>query len=154
MMTMTNYSDDASYKGIHLFNESSLSLPLEPPTLKHIPSLLEKHEACQFKWVELVFVGKEAIVEINKKHLSRNYVTDIISFRYDEDTSNNAIEGTLYCCAPRIQEQAIEVAQTPKQEFARIIIHGLLHLVGYEDQSPDEKETMTQKENFYLSKLG
>lgn len=100
--------------------------------------------------LELVYVTEENIIKINREFLDRAYVTDIISFRYDEDKTNAAIEGTLYCCAPRIQEQSEEFAESEEQEFKRIFIHGLLHLIGYEDGSKEQKKKMTSLENKYL----
>ncbi len=103
--------------------------------------------------VEVVYVDEEGIIEINKKYLQRDYVTDIISFNYDEDEGKKNIEGTLYCCAPRIYEQSTEIGEKPETEFFRILIHGLLHLVGYDDQSDEERANMRTKENFYLRKI-
>jgi rRNA maturation RNase YbeY len=94
-------------------------------------------------------VDEDEIVRINKEHLDRDYVTDIITFRYDESDAD-AIEGTMFCCAPRIAEQAEEFNESRKREFLRIYIHGLLHLIGYEDKSDQQKKEMTAKEETYL----
>src|SRR5680860_226932 len=105
-MTENNFSSHNTYHGLHLFNESDRDLPLHKADLEMLSSVIEQEENCTFLFVEVVFVDEEGIIAINKEHLKRDYVTDIISFRYDEDTSNAAIEGTLYCCAPCIAEQA------------------------------------------------
>ncbi len=97
----------------------------------------------------MVYVDEEEINRLNKEHLDRDYVTDIITFRYD-DSDNSAIEGTMFCCAPRIMEQADELGEPVEREFRRIYIHGLLHLAGYDDESNDQKKLMTAKENAYL----
>ncbi|HBQ58395.1 MAG TPA: rRNA maturation RNase YbeY, partial [Balneolaceae bacterium] len=113
---------------------------------------MEQHESAKFELVELVYVSEDEIVRINKEHLDRDYVTDIISFRYDDDEDsgdNTAIEGTLFCCAPRIKEQAEDFGETADREFKRILIHGLLHLIGYDDRSEAEKKRMTELENTY-----
>jgi len=115
-------------------------------------SLVSEKEKRSFEFVEVVFVNENEIISVNKKFLDRDYVTDIISFHYTEE-ENASIEGTLYCCAPRIQEQADELNQPHKTEFFRIFIHGLLHLIGYEDQTPEEKLEMRNKEDFYLNLL-
>jgi len=84
-------------------------------------------------------------------------VTDIISFRLDDENDDNnsdqSIEGTLYCCAPRIAEQSAEFDADTKTEFLRVIVHGLLHLTGYDDQTESDKEKMTSLENHYLQSL-
>jgi rRNA maturation RNase YbeY len=99
-------------------------------------------------------VDEDEIVRINKDHLDRDYVTDIITFRYDEPEDKEQIEGTMFCCAPRITEQAKEFNESPKREFLRIYIHGLLHLIGYEDKSDEQKKLMTGKENTYMDLAG
>ncbi len=138
---------------IQLFNETESDIPVSLKRLKETVSLLQQKEECRFSLLEVVFVGEQRIVDINKEHLDRDYVTDIISFRYDEDASNQSIEGTLFCCAPRIYEQSIELNEDPDKEFLRIVIHGLLHLAGYEDSSESKKSEMTKKEDYYLDLL-
>lgn len=142
---------------LQFFNESDTEVPLSQADASRILALVEQHEAVTFEMVELVYVDEAEIVRINKEHLDRDYVTDIISFRYDDGEAaddNSAIEGTLFCCAPRIAEQANEFGEPIEQEFQRIFIHGLLHLVGYDDSSKDEKQRMTDLENKYLSLSG
>lgn len=137
---------------IQIFNQTNLSPPLEQALCQAIANQLSENEECSFNFVEVVFVDEEKIVQINKEHLNRDYVTDIITFRYDDDDTNQDIEGTMFCCAPRIIEQAQEFNESTEREFLRIYIHGLLHLAGYDDKSTGEKEKMTKKEDFYLSR--
>ncbi|MGM0545149.1 MAG: rRNA maturation RNase YbeY [Bacteroidota bacterium] len=135
---------------IQLFNQTELSIPFSESYCRNVAQMIAKNEGCSFSFVEVVYVDENEIVRINKEHLDRDYVTDIITFRYDEPDTPNDIEGTLFCCAPRIIEQADEFNESPKREFLRIFIHGLLHLVGYDDQSHNQKAQMTAKENTYL----
>lgn len=135
---------------IQVFNETDMDIPLSTSTFETVLSSLSKSEDCSFQFVEVVYVDEEEIVRINKEHLERNYVTDIITFRYDDSADNSAIEGTLFCCAPRIREQTKEFNESPKKEFLRIYIHGLLHLAGYEDKTDEQKQQMTAREDFYL----
>lgn len=138
---------------IQLFNEASLDIPIDLPVVQKMVSLLSKHESCEFSFLEIVIVDEEEILRLNKEHLDRNYITDTISFRYDEKHSRNDIEGTIFICAPRVYEQSIEYNQDDETEFRRILIHGLLHLCGYEDQTDKQKKQMTERENFYLHKI-
>lgn len=135
---------------IQLYNESAVSIPLTADDIVQAVQLVTKEEHCSFNLLEVVYLDEAGIVDINKKHLGRTYVTDTISFRYDDDPSNNQIEGTLFCCAPRIYEQAKELGEKASDEFMRIVIHGLLHLIGYEDRSADDKAEMSRKEDHYL----
>lgn len=135
---------------IHIFNQTDLEIPLKESSYNNITSLIADREQCSFNFIEVVYVDEDEIVRINKEHLDRDYITDIISFRYDEDDEHKDIEGTLFCCAPRILEQAEEYGESPEREFLRIFIHGLLHLKGYDDQSIQQKKNMTAKEDTYL----
>ena len=136
---------------LQLFNTSGLDLPFEESEAAFLLDAICHHQSCQYSFVELVYVDEAEILRINKEFLERDYITDIISFRYDEDDSNTEVEGTLYCCAQRIQEQAKEYSDSIRQEFLRVIIHGLIHLIGYDDQTPEEKAEMTRLENHFLS---
>lgn len=136
---------------LQVYNETSTSLPLEISTVQDVTASIAQEENCFFRLIEIVFVDEEEIIRINQQHLGRDYITDIITFRYDESDSNEAIEGTLFCCAPRISEQARELDEPQEREFLRIVIHGLLHLAGYEDQSETQKQQMTSRENHYLT---
>lgn len=138
---------------IQLFNKTDADLPLNKEDISSIVELVAAEEGCHFSLLEVVYVDDEEIVRINREHLQRNYVTDIITFRYDEDSSNKNIEGTLFCCTPRIYEQASELNEDAGQEFKRILVHGLLHLCDYDDSSPQEKKQMTDREDFFLEKL-
>lgn len=125
-------------------------VPVEKKVLENVLQEIGREHAAEFASIELVFVDENEIVDINRKHLDRDYITDIISFRYDERDDLNAIEGTLYCCAPRIREQSREFDSPITQEFYRIFIHGLLHLTGFSDQTEEQQATMKQLENHYL----
>lgn len=138
---------------IQLFNQTEADLPLNKEDITSLVELVAVEESCHLSLLEVVYVDEEEIVHINREHLQRDYVTDIITFRYDEDNANKNIEGTLFCCAPRIYEQASELNEDAGQEFKRILVHGLLHLCGYDDSSPEEKKQMSDRENFYLEKL-
>jgi len=136
---------------IHLFNQSTAELPISEKHIRNIVQKLSQREGCSFRLLEIVFVDEEEIVRINKEYLNHNYITDIITFRYDENEQYENIEGTLYCCASRIKGQAHEFDTSESSEFNRVVIHGLLHLIGYEDQSEKTQQQMTEKEDLYLS---
>ena len=154
MMTKFPEPDiDSSSPKLEIFNPSGYALPIQESDAQKLFELVEKGESVQFNSVEIVFTDESGIIEINSEYLKRDYVTDIISFRLDDDDSNQAIEGTLYCCAPRIAEQSGEFDSDPESEFLRIIVHGLLHLIGYDDQTDSDKSAMTLLEDKYLQSL-
>lgn len=133
------------------YNESGLDLPFEKARAAEITNEVLGSEKRDWNLIEIVFVDDDEILRINKEHLQHDYITDIITFPYHEDAE--PVEGTLFCCAPQLFRQAEEIGTVPGTEFARILIHGLLHLCGYDDKSSAEKQLMTEKENYYLSKL-
>lgn len=153
MTTFPDLSSPGDLPKLEIFNPSEFSLPFNQALIPSLVRHIETGEKIHFFQIEIVFTGEEDITAINKKYLGHDYVTDIISFRYDEDSDNQQIEGTLYCCAPRISEQSKELNIPKEKEFLRIIAHGLLHLAGYDDASGEEKTKMTQLEDYYLTKI-
>lgn len=146
----SDHSEQAAYDSIQLFNTTHTGLPIGQSQLQRLAHITGEFRKVAFNMVEVVYVDADTIVEINQAYLGRDYVTDIITFRLDEGDLM-AIEGTIYCCVPRIVEQASELGQDTLTEFARIAVHGFLHLSGMDDQDPDSKLAMTQAEDEILT---
>ena len=100
--------------------------------------------------VVLIFCSDEYLLEINKKHLNHNYYTDIITFDYCVE---NIVSGDLYISIDRVKENAKTFNDSFINELSRVVIHGVLHLCGYNDKTESEKKIMTQKENQYINLL-
>ncbi len=140
-------------------NESGYDIPITQAAVSEFCTLVSRNEGCKFGLIEVVFVDENAILDINREYLSHDYVTDIITFPY-QDTPNPGVsvserdaqplEGTLFCCAQRIAEQASDLGEVTENEFRRVLIHGLLHLTGYKDKTDAERMSMRERENFYL----
>jgi len=143
--------EDVDSLVIQLFNTTTAVLPIHEQDAETLLHLVADQTGVAFESVELVFVDAESIVDINQRFLQRDFVTDIISFRLDEQ-DDQAIEGILYCCVSRLLEQAVEYQVSERHEFGRIVLHGLLHLAGYNDTSVEEKATMTQLEDQLLTR--
>ncbi|RNC85470.1 MAG: rRNA maturation RNase YbeY [Balneola sp.] len=135
---------------LQLFNEHDFALPFSEIEAEKLLEIISKDQKVTFSFVEVAYVDEKEIIKVNQEFLSKDYVTDIISFRYDEDETNQSIEGTLYCCAPRIEEQTSEFGESTKREFLRVLVHGLIHLIGFDDQTETEKAEMTRLEDKYL----
>lgn len=145
---MTKNPDIRSFD---LFNESGTNIPLSKETAEKITKDVFNCESKEWKSVEVVYVDEQSIIELNKKHLQKGYITDIITFHYhDED---KPVEASLFCCAQRIKEQAIEFGSEEQTEFYRVLTHGILHLCGYDDSTDEEKNLMRAKENKYLKQI-
>lgn len=137
-------------------NETSLTLKTSKSELARLINYIEQEENVTFSAVEYAFVDEDSIIEINKEFLNKDYVTDIITFRLDDNSEEdkyNAIEGSICICLVRVIEQAKEFEATEKQELLRVCAHGLLHLSGYEDTNEEQKKMMREKENYYLKKM-
>lgn len=137
---------------VGIYNETSLFVPLDQHTARQVLDNIKSGEHKDFAQIEVVYVTEEEIVRINREHLGKNYVTDIITFPYHESPSD-PVEGTLFCCAHRIYEQSRDYEENDKTEFLRIFIHGVLHLCGYNDATDHEKSVMREKEDYYLKNL-
>ena len=97
-----------------------------------------------------IFVSDEIILDINKKYLQHDYYTDIITF---DDSSGNSISGEMYISIDTVKSNAKEYHTDFRNEFFRVMVHGLLHLCGYRDKTSDEKKQMRVTEDKYLDQL-
>ena len=89
------------------------------------------------------------MLEINKQYLKHDYYTDVITFDYSE---NDKISGDIFISIDRVVDNSKKYSEKKNTEIRRVIIHGILHLIGYNDKLDDEKKIMTEKENYYLKK--
>ena len=100
--------------------------------------------------ISYVFCSDERILAVNKQFLNHDYFTDIITFDYSE---NNSIAGDIFISIDTVKSNAAEFGVSFEQELYRIIIHGILHLCGQDDKSPELRLEMTRKENLALERL-
>lgn len=100
--------------------------------------------------ISYIFCSDEHLVEVNRKYLNHDYYTDIITFDSVEGTT---INGDIFVSVDRVNENAVEFKTTSENELFRIMIHGVLHLLGYKDKVKKDKKLMTEKENYYLKVL-
>lgn len=100
--------------------------------------------------ISFIFCSDNYLLEVNRKFLNHDYFTDIITFDYVE---NDIISGDIFISCDRVAENALEFKAGFDNELLRIIIHGVLHLLGYKDKIRKDKKLMTQKEDFYLNVL-
>ncbi|MCD4737315.1 MAG: rRNA maturation RNase YbeY [Bacteroidales bacterium] len=100
--------------------------------------------------INIIFCSDKVLIEINKKYLNRDYLTDVITF--DMSEIDNVISGDIFISVEQVRENAKKYTQRIANEINRTVIHGVLHLIGYNDYSKDEKQAMVIKENFYLKR--
>jgi rRNA maturation RNase YbeY len=98
--------------------------------------------------ISIIFCSDHYILDVNQKYLQHDYFTDIIAFDYCE---GDRLSGDLFISVDTVRENALEYGTEFKDELNRVIVHGLLHLIGYDDHSEEDISEMRSKENYYLS---
>ncbi len=99
--------------------------------------------------ISVVFCSDEYLLEINKKFLSHDYLTDVITFDY---STEKIISGDIFISIDTVRANSEFYKQDFSKELNRVIIHGVLHLIGYKDKTKTQKQFMREKEDFYLNK--
>ena len=99
--------------------------------------------------INYIFCDDQYLLKKNQEYLQHDTFTDIITFDY---TDENRLSADIFISIERVKENAITFAVPFENELRRVIIHGILHLIGYKDKSEEDSESMKRKENFYLSK--
>ena len=100
--------------------------------------------------LSFVFCTDDYLLEANKKFLNHDYFTDIITFDYNE---LNKVSGDLMISIDRVKENALTHQCSFQIELYRVIIHGVLHLLGFSDKSDIQSKKMRELENLYLTQL-
>ena len=97
--------------------------------------------------INIIFCSDNYILDVNMKYLQHDYFTDIITFDYCE---KNILSGDLFISIDSVRENAIYYGTEFDDELNRVMVHGILHLGGYDDHTEEEIKTMRSKENYYL----
>jgi len=136
------------HKSISLYNESGHRLPVQYDTIESVfHKLIDSFRIPAYD-INCIFVEDDALRNMKIEYFDEDVYTDIISFTLD--CSEDFLEGELYISPARIRENASEYNVPVKQEFMRVLIHGFLHLMGYDDATEEEKETMKEREDHFL----
>ena len=120
--------------------------------VKQLLHTLTSQEGFYIENLSIVFVTDDFLYDLNVKYLNHDYYTDIITFDYSNN-STNAINGELYISLERAKDNAKDLQITLQDEVRRLLIHGVLHLCGYEDSTPASKQIMRSKEDHYLKSM-
>ena len=97
--------------------------------------------------INIIFCSDNYILDVNMKYLQHDYFTDIITFDYCE---KNRLNGDLFISVDSVRENALFYGTEFSDELNRVIVHGSLHLVGYDDHSEEDIAVMRSKEDYYL----
>ncbi len=132
---------------ISFFHEDSKRLRIKRDEIKQRIRFLLSKEGRSCGDLSIVFCSDNYILKINREYLTHNFYTDIITFDYSED---QIISGDLFISIDRVKENALKYKVSFQEELTRVILHGVLHLSGYNDGTKSEREEMRIKEDFYL----
>ena len=97
--------------------------------------------------LSIIFCSDRYILDVNIKYLQHDYFTDIITFDYCE---GDRISGDLFISIDSVRENALFYGTEFEDELDRVMVHGVLHLLGYDDHTPEDIAVMREKENYYV----
>jgi len=115
--------------------------------------ILDDHGIISGK-INVVLVDNYTIQQYNRDFLQHDYPTDTISFTTEYLQDEGHLEGEVLACTEIAKERAEEFGWTAEEEFLLYVVHGMLHLIGYEDTTSEQQAVMQEKERTYLATLG
>lgn len=133
---------------INIFFEDTEEFDLANLNIEKNIEKLAESESRTLGDINYILCSDPYLLDINRQYLNHDYFTDVITFDYSED---NVISGDIFISVDTVADNAKEYGVTFEKELERVMIHGVLHLVGYNDKSDSEVKVMRSKENQYLS---
>ncbi len=129
--------------------ENNFELPVSDETvISHCKKVLKGEGKSQGQ-VTIVFTEDETLREMKKEFFKTDVYTDVMTFNYEEP--DEPLEGEIYISPVRAEDNARTYNEPYRREILRLVIHGTLHLLGYEDDTKDRKAEMRRLEDHYLS---
>jgi len=104
--------------------------------------------------INVVLVNSDTIQQFNRDFLQHDYPTDSISFLSEDRRNEGYLEGEVLVCAEIAKDRAVEFGWTSEEELLLYVVHGMLHLIGYDDATQEQQTAMQEKERSYLATLG
>jgi len=123
----------------------------EKKILKAAVADLMKEEGKQFESLDYIFCSDEYLLEINQTYLKHDDLTDIITF--DLSDGGELLKGEIYISVERVLDNSILFNTSFRDELARVVFHGALHLCGYKDKGTKDQAEMRKKEDYYLRRF-
>jgi len=131
--------------------DPNLDSPKEKIVKEISSSVFNKYNISEAE-ISLIFGSDKLLSSLKKQFFHKDQWTDVIAFRLNE-YKKKSVEGEIYISLPRAKENAESFGEPFEKEVARLIIHGNLHLLGFEDETEEEKTEMTKLENDFLSQI-
>jgi rRNA maturation RNase YbeY len=133
---------------IHFFTEDIIFTLKQKSEIRNWILNTVKNESYRLKELNYIFCSDEYLLGINRQYLNHDTYTDIITF--DTSEEERVVVGDVFISIDRIKENADKFKSAERDELHRVMIDGVLHLLGYTDKGKKEKAQMTDKENQYL----
>ncbi len=134
---------------IHFFSEDiSFTLDKQDNTISWIEKVMDK-EGFSAENINYIFCSDNHLLAMNQQYLKHDTLTDIITFDHSEHSNN--LEADIFISIERVEDNAKSLDKDFINELHRVIIHGLLHLIGLKDKTEAEKQEMREKEDACLS---
>ncbi len=135
---------------VNLFVNHTLAPKFERGRISAFVRGIVRDEKKNADSINVVLVDDDYLLDVNKKFLNHNYRTDVISFDLN---SGSDIEGEIYVSVDRARVQARRYKVPVSREVLRLIVHGVLHLTGWEDRTRSEKLRMRKRENVFIERF-
>jgi len=132
---------------ISIHNDSNENLLIKQKAIIELCSKVLDAENCNDAKIDFILKDREFLNLLKKEYFKMDVYTDVMAFNLGD---KNKIEGEVYISVEDVLENSKLYSKTFNEEFLRIIIHGLLHLLGYDDKTKKEKDNMTLLEEKYL----
>lgn len=131
---------------IHFFAEEIETPAFDQDSFRSWLEKVAKTEDRAVENISYVFCSDDYLLEINKEHLNHDYYTDIITFPLNDDP----IVSDIYISVDRVKENAQNFDVPFEKELKRVLVHGLLHMLGYNDKDDEQQSIMRAKEDLYI----
>ena len=136
-------------ESIHFFSEGiDFNINNKTQIRRWLKSVILQHTK-KITSLNYIFTSDDYLLDINQKYLNHNTYTDIITF--DQSTNPIRIEADIYISIDRVHVNSKLLDTSFNEELHRVLIHGVLHLLGFKDKTATQKKEMRKKENHYLA---
>jgi rRNA maturation RNase YbeY len=138
-------------RAIHFFSEDTRFEPKDKRALRHWLQNVVRAEKQELETLNFIFCSDQYLLTINRQYLDHDTYTDIITF---DNSEGDTINGDVFISIDRVNENAATLNLAKRDELHRVMVHGVLHLLGYTDKGKAKKQEMTAKEDHYLKLRG
>ena len=137
---------------VHFFVEDVVFTPPQRVVIAPWIQQVIQREGHALEYLNFIFCADEYLYQKNVQYLQHDTLTDVITFDYAE--APHTVAGDIYISVERVRENAATYQCSFEQELHTVMIHGVLHLLGYQDKTPEERATMRRQEQASLALLG